>query len=358
MIFSVGVVYSASSYFSLDKFGDSMYMFRQHIIKVVFAILMIFVFAKIDYRYYQRMGKVLIWISIIFLIIIFVGGFISIKGAIRWLSLGPISFQPSDLAKYALVIYLSHLLVKKKDQIHLLYKGYLPLVFYILLISGLVLSQPNLSTAIVIFVTSLMMLILSPVKMKHIFYTVLSVIPFALLFVISKSYVLKRLTKHADYTDGGTSNYQLVQAIIGFGNGGFTGVGPGNSMQREYFLPEAYSDFIFSIVGEEYGFIGTFIIVCLFALFLYRGFKVAKTVNDDFGRYLAFGITSIISAYAGINMAVACGLVPTTGVPIPFLSYGGTALIINAIAVGILLNISTFRNKEEKSLNFQKKEDN
>jgi cell division protein FtsW len=149
----------------------------------------------------------------------------------------------------------------------------------------------------------------------------------------------------------------LVQAVIGFGNGGFFGVGPGNSLQREFFLPEAYGDFIYSIVGEEYGFIGTFAVLLLFVVILLRGYKVAKMVKDDFGKYLSFGITTILSSYAIVNMSVACGIIPTTGVPVPFVSYGGTALIINSMAVGILLNISKHRNENETSVEFSKNEE-
>jgi cell division protein FtsW len=347
IIFSIGAVYSASSYFSMEIYNDPDYLLKQHLIRVTIAIIMLFVFARIDYRYYQDIGKLLIWVSIFFLIFIFIGGVSEGKGAIRWISIGPIGFQPSDLAKYTLIIYISHLLVKKKNYVHYLYKGYLPILFYIILITVLIAAQPNFSTALIIFCSSLVLLFLSNVKIKHIMYTIATAIPFALIFVLSKSYIVKRLTSHAEFTSGGESHYQLQQAIIGFGNGGLFGKGPGNSIQREFFLPEAHGDFIFSIIGEEYGFIGIFLTITLFALIMMRGYKVAKKINDDFGKYLAFGITTLISSYAVVNMSVACGLIPTTGVPIPFISYGGTALIINSIAIGILLNISSFRNEPE-----------
>jgi cell division protein FtsW len=348
MLFGIGAVYSASSYFSLAKFNDPSHMLKQHIIRVVIAIVMLFAFARIDYRYYKRLGKWMIMVSILFLVIIYLGFFTSIKGATRWIVVGPINFQPSDLAKFTLIIYISLLLVKKKEYVHMLYRGYLPMLFYVIMVAVLIAFQPNFSTASLIFGTSMALFLMTNVKVKHIFYTFLVLLPFVVLFVISKSYIVDRFTSHNDYNSGGTQNYQLIQSVIGFGNGGLTGVGAGNSFQREFFLPEAYGDFIFSIVGEEYGFIGTVLVITLFALLMYRGYKLAKTMKDDFGKYIAFGITTIISAYAVVNMCVSTGLIPTTGVPIPFISYGGTALIINSIAIGILLNISSFRNNDEE----------
>ncbi|HEX2788456.1 MAG TPA: putative peptidoglycan glycosyltransferase FtsW [Ignavibacteria bacterium] len=345
LIFSLGAVYSSSSTFSMDKFNDPDYMFKQHLIKVAISIFCIFLFARFNYKAYMDWGKYLIWISIGMLAFIFVGGVSEIKGASRWISLGPLSFQPSDVAKFTLIIYVSTLLVRKKDYVQMLYRGYLPILFYILLVTILVALQPNFSTASLIFITSILILLNSPVKLKHIFYTITALIPFAVIFVLSKSYIMGRLSSHAEYTSGGNSNYQLQQAMIGFGNGGIFGIGPGNSLQKEYFLPEAHGDFIFSVVGEEYGFIGTFIVVALFAVIMIRGYKIAKDMTEDFGRYVAFGITTIISLYAIVNMCVSTGLIPTTGVPMPFISYGGTAMIINSIAIGVLLNISSFRNE-------------
>ena len=351
MLFSISVVYSASSSFSMEKFSDSNYLFRNHTIRVFLGLVLIFLFAKIDYKYIQKYSKYIIWLAIFLLIFVFVLSSGPIKGASRWIQVGPFSFQPSDFAKYALIIYLAALLARKKEYIGLLFKGYLPILFYILLVTALVAIQPNFSVSLIIFTTSILMLLLTEAKIKHIFFTLIGLLPVGILFVMSKAYILERLSSHSEYTSGGNSNYQLQQAIIGFGNGGILGIGPGHSLQREFFLPEAYGDFIFSIIGEEYGFIGTSLIILLFALLLYRGFKTAKTVEDDFGKYLAFGITALLTFYAIINMSVATGVIPTTGVPMPFVSYGGTAIFFNAIAVGILLNISSHRVRETKRVN-------
>ncbi len=337
----------------MDKFSDPNFLFRQHTMRVLFGIILIFAFAKIDYRLIQKYSKYLIWASILMLIYIFFGG-VGMKGASRWISLGPLSFQPSDFAKYTLIIYVAALLARKKDYLHMLYKGYMVIIFYVLFVSMLVAFQPNFSVAMIILSTSFLMLFLSEVKLKHLIFTGLIILPFAVLFVLSKNYIMNRLSSHSEYASGGNSNYQLMQAIIGFGNGGITGIGPGNSIQRDFYLPEAYGDFIFSIVGEEYGFIGTALIITMFALLMFRGYKIVKNIQDDFGKYLAFGITTVLSFYAVINMCVATGVMPTTGVPLPFISYGGTALFFNSIAVGILLNISSFvtHKKEVEEFKF------
>jgi cell division protein FtsW len=348
IIFGIGAVYSASSNYSLSRFNDANYMLKQHLMKVVIALIVLFFFTNLDYKYYQQYGKLMMWLSIALLVIVFIGFASELKGATRWIKLGPLNFQPSDLAKFTLIIYLSCLLVRKKNYLHLLYKGYLPLLFYIVVVTILVAMQPNFSTSIIIFGSSMLLLLITNVKIKHLAVTMASFIPFVALFIYSKAYIIERLTYHSDFTAGGSSNYQLIQAIIGFGNGGILGVGPGNSLQKEFFLPEAYGDFIYSIVGEEYGFIGTIAVLLLFVIILIRGYKVSKLIDDDFGKYLSFGITTILSSYAVVNMSVACGIIPTTGVPIPFVSYGGTALIINSMAIGILLNISKNSRRTEK----------
>jgi len=353
MIFSIGVVYSASSTFAFEKYQDSNYLFKQHVIKVFVSISIIFIFAKIDYRYLESIAKLMIWATILLLIFTIFGGSGPIKGASRWINLGPLSFQPSELARYTLVIYLSLLLARKKDYINLLYRGYLPVIFYVLLVTGLILIQPNFSISLIIFTTCVLMIYLSEAKRKHIIFTLLALIPFAILFVLSKDYIIGRITSYAEYTSSGNSGYQLQQALIGFGNGGLLGIGPGNSNQRDFFLPEAHGDFIFSIIGEEYGFIGTFIILSLYFVILTRGFKIAKESKDEFGKYLAFGIVMLITMNALVNMSVASGVIPTTGVTLPFVSYGGTSILFTSMAIGILLNISSQRDEIDEGLTIE-----
>ncbi|MCC6866707.1 MAG: cell division protein FtsW [Ignavibacteria bacterium] len=348
--FSLGVVYSASSSWSAKMSGDSAMLFRNHLIRAGAGIFLIFLFSRVSYLHLIRYRKFLMITSIGMLLYLLVAGVESTKGAARWIYIGGFSFQPSDFVKYALLINISYLLAKKKDYLNNLYYGYLPLLGYVLVVVILIAVQPNFSTASAIFLSSLMVFWIGKVKIKHMAFTILSMLPAAALFVLSKPYILNRIFSYSEHTQGGNASYQLSQAIIGFGNGGFFGVGPGNSNQRELFLPQSYDDFVFSIVGEEYGFWGVTIVILLFALFVYRGLKLAKSMPDEFGKYLAFGITIIIGMNAVINMMVATGMIPTTGQTLPFISYGGTSIIFNSIAVGILLNISTYRLQPKGSL--------
>lgn len=349
--FSLGVVYSASSSWSAKMSGgDSAMLFRNHLMRAGMGIFLIFLVSRISYLHLIKYRKYLMGAAVLLLLYLLFAGVESTKGAARWIYFGGFSFQPADFVKYALLINISYLLAKKKDYINNLYYGYLPLLGYVLLVVALIALQPNFSTASVIFISSLMLFWVGKVKMKHLAFTVLSIVPAAVLFVLSKPYILNRIFSYQEHTSGGNTSYQLSQAIIGFGNGGFLGVGPGNSTQRDLFLPQSYDDFVFSIVGEEYGFWGVSIVIILFAIFVFRGLKLSKSLPDDFGRYMAFGITVIIGMNAVINMMVATGIIPTTGQTLPFISYGGTSIIFNSIAVGILLNISTYRTQPKGAL--------
>ena len=347
--FSLAVVYSASSSWSIKMSGDSSYLFKHHLVRAIIGIIMIFIFARIDYRNLITFRKILLLASFVMLLYLLFAGVEITKGASRWIRIGGFSFQPSDFVKYALMINLSYMLSKKKDYIGNLYYSYIPMLFYVLLIVALIAIQPNFSTSSLVFITSMILFYVGRVKIKHIIVTCLSMIPVVVLFVLSKPYIISRLFAYQEQSSGNEVNYQVSQAIIGFGNGSLFGVGPGNSYQREFFLPQSYDDFVFSIVGEEYGFIGAALVIILFSLFIYRGLKLSKDADEDFGKYLAFSITAIIGLNAMINMMVATGIVPTTGVTLPFMSYGGTSIIFNSIAVGILLNISSHRIKNINS---------
>jgi cell division protein FtsW len=350
IMFSLGVVYSASSSWSVKLSGDSMYLFRNHLLRAGVGIFLIFMFSRINYLHLMRYRKWLMGAALIMLLYLLFAGVETTKGAARWIRIGGFSFQPADFVKYALLINIAYLLSKKKDYVNNLYYGYLPVLGYVLAVVTLIALQPNFSTASAIFASSLMVFWVGKVKLKHMAVTVLSIVPFAVLFVLSKPYILNRIFSYQEHSSGGDTGYQLSQAIIGFGNGGLWGVGPGNSNQREFFLPQSYDDFVFSIVGEEYGLWGVTLVLLLFVIFIYRGLKLSKVMQDDFGKYMAFGITIIIGMNAAINMMVATGMIPTTGQTLPFISYGGTSIIFNSIAVGILLNISTHRMQPKGAL--------
>jgi cell division protein FtsW len=325
----------------MEKFGESNRLLNLHALKVLLGLVALFVGMTIDYRKYKKLTKPAVILSIIFLTITLVlGG--EVKGATRWLRFGGLSLQPSEFAKFALLFHLCTLISTKGEAIRDFKKGFLPMMVWIGSVAGLVLIQPNFSTGSMIILMSMVMLFISEAKFTHLFGTVGAAIPVLGAVALARPHVMARIKSFIDGSaSGGHLNYQLMQGIIGFGNGGLFGVGPGLSKQRDFFLPESYGDFVFSIVGEEYGLIGTIVFMGLFLVLLLRGFKIAKNARDDFGRLLAIGITSVVTLYALVNAGVTLGILPTTGLPMPFVSYGGSSLLFTSFAVGVLLNISS-----------------
>ena len=217
-------------------------------------------------------------------------------------------------------------------------------------VSLLVMLQPNFSAGAMIILLSMVMLFVSRAKFLHLLGAAAATLPLVAVYMLSAPYRRERIMSFLQGTSGGKHNYQLWQGIIGFGNGGIFGVGPGESRQRDFFLPESYGDFVFSIVGEEYGLIGTMLFLGLFLVIMLRGFKIAKYAKDDFSRLLAIAVTSTITMYALVNAGVTLGILPTTGQPMPFVSYGGSALIFSSYAIGVLLNISAHTDMNPRAL--------
>lgn len=342
MVLSLGVVYSASSSWAEYKFGGSERLLGSHTIKVLIGFTALFVFMNIDYKKYRKLTKPVLLGTVLLLAgTLALGG--EVKGAARWLRFGGMGFQPSELAKYALIFHLCVLLVQKKDKLGDFKTGYLPLVIWTGLVTVLVILQPNFSTAAMILTISLILLFIGKVRISHLALTVAPAIPLMIGYMLSAPYRMQRVMNFfnggGDASGGG--NYQLRQGIIGFGNGGIFGLGPGESRQRDLYLPESYGDFVFSIVGEEYGLIGTLFFMAVFLVIMLRGFRIAKHAPDEFGRLLALGITLSVTMYALVNAGVTLGILPTTGLPMPFVSYGGSSIVFSAAAIGVLLNISS-----------------
>lgn len=343
MLFSISFVYSASAPIAQYRFGDPELFFYSHTLRVLLGLIVIFVFAKIDYHIWQKISKPMILLGIILLIIVLVSG-TSVKGASRWLNLGPLSFQPSEFAKFALVVHFAALLAVKQNIIKEFERGFFPFILWAGIICLLIGLQPNFSTMFVIFLIAVAMMFIGNTNLLHLGGLFAVGIVSVGFYLVSAEYRLKRLTAFLGMGDSGATdavNYQSNQALIAIGNGGFLGVGAGQSKQSHLFLPESYGDFIFAIIGEEYGFLGLFGIILIFAIVFWRGMLIAKKAPDPFGYFLAVGILVTFATYLLVNAGVNSGLLPTTGVPMPFVSYGGTAVLIYSAAIGILLNISS-----------------
>lgn len=348
MFSSLAFVYSASSNFAMNKSGSSEAIFWNHVIRVGLAIIAMLAFSKIDYHWIEKFSKPILILAIGLLIYVFFDG-VQAKGATRWIHFGFVSFQPSELAKFTLVFHLAVMLSQKKNYLDDFWMSFIPMMVWIVSVCVLIALQPNFSTMMVIFTLSMSMLFIGKLKLRYFAGVTVLGLVCAFFYAISAPYRMNRFKGYLGIVNSDSSNvlsnlnYQLNQGLIGFGVGKYFGVGIGNSIQRKY-IPEPYGDFIYAIVGEEYGFVGAALILILFGLIIWRGFKISKLSPDELGKYLSVGITLSIGLYAIANAFVTTGLAPTTGLPMPFVSYGGSSIIISGMAVGVILNISQYSN--------------
>ncbi len=344
MLFSIAFVYSASAPYAATKFGSKSVLFWRHSIRIFLAIVVMITAAKIDYRKWKKISKPSIIAVIILLVFTLLLG-VKEKGAARWIDLGFIRFQPSELAKFALILHISTLLAKKGELIKDFKVGLAPILIWTGAVCLLIILQPNLSSALLILFSAVVLMFVGNANLGHMSLVSAAALGGSALLVALKSdYRLYRIMAFFG-GEGGENiesyNYQLKQSLVALGNGGIFGLGPGLSRQSDLFLPESYGDFIFSIIGEEYGFVGALIIVCVYIFLIWRGMIIAKHAPDPFGYFLSIGIVAALSLNAFINLGVNTGLLPTTGMPLPFVSYGGTAAVFQAGAIGVLLNISS-----------------
>jgi len=347
------MVYSASSILAQEKYGSSTHFLKKQIFRVGIGLIVLFIMAKIDYRAYRNLAIIGIVISIFLLSYILIASQI-VKGAQRWLTFGNIPFQlqPSELAKFAIIYYFADALDRKRGKRDNFTDYLLPLLIIWIGISLLILKEPDFGTTVVISCLVFILFFAGRVKISHLAVLVIGTALVCFVVISNVAYVQERITsflQQEHYTS--QSNYQLTQSKIGLGIGGVWGEGLGMSNQKLLFLPEPFTDFIFSILGEELGFIGLFGVFSLFLVILWKGISIAKGAPDFFGYLLAVGLTFSIIVGAFINAAVVCGLLPTTGIPMPFISYGGSCLLFNMMGIGILLNISSQKVKKLNIVN-------
>lgn len=353
MLFSIAFVYSAGIFFSTYRGMQPEGLLMNHFVKVIGGILVMIIVSRINYHFWSKISIWLMFASIILLILVLVIGS-EVGGAERWINLGFMQFQPSELAKFSLIVHFSNLIARKGESIKELKYGYLPFMLWLAIFSALIGLQPNFSMIIILFLISMFLLYLGDAQIKHILTTLAVTSIAGVIYAISAKYRMNRVLFYLGMLSGKEYeklSYQVENSLVAIGSGGLFGLGPGGSYQN-LLLSEPYTDFILSIIGEEYGFLGLFVIISLFMVILWRGFSLAKRVKDKFGFLLTSGIIFTITISFLINAFVNTAMIPTTGVPLPFISYGGTSIIFNAILVGILLNISIENSKEkEKNLN-------
>lgn len=337
------MVYSSSTALAQSKFDNGHFFLKRWALRVLISFAAMGLVMRMDYHLWARAARFLLVVGFLglFTVLIFkLFGIGKIRGAYRWIPIPGGAFQPADLMRLALVVYLAESVSKRQVLLQNFKQGYLPHAMIVGTAMGLILLQPDLGTALAIGLTCLMMLYLGGVRIGHLLATVLAILPlfYLVVFVVGyrKERILAFLSPSDDLLGAG---YHVSQSLLALGSGGIMGVGLGQSLQKYFFLPEPHTDFVFSIVGEELGLFGTVSMLCLFLIFGRLGFRIARSAIDLYGFILASGITCMVLIYAFMNMGVVTGLLPTTGLPLPFISYGGSSLLLNLTATGILINV-------------------
>ncbi|MEC9488047.1 MAG: putative lipid II flippase FtsW [Halanaerobium sp.] len=340
--FGIVMVYSASSIVANADYGDSLFFLRRQLFSVTLGLIAMFITMHIDYHIYKKLARLALLVAVGGLVIVLIPGVGRIGGgARRWINLAGLPVQPSEITKITIIIYLSFYLTEKKEKLHSFLRGTLPVLLIIGLIFFLILEEPDLGTAVTIAGTMMLMLFAGGIPLKQLITLGLGAIPAVFYFIWSEPYRKERLLAFLNpEKDPLDTGYHIIQSLYALGSGGLFGVGLGQSRQKFFYLPAPSTDFVFAILGEELGYLGTLAVVILFFIFTWRGLKTALSAPDSFGTLLAVGLTCMVTIQAIINIGVVTGSMPVTGITLPFISYGGSSLVIMLVGVGILLNIS------------------
>lgn len=344
------MVYSASSSVAAASHGDAAFYLKRHLVRVLFGLVIMAILSRARYVPVARLGRPLLVVSLVFLVLVLMPslGGVGAKGANRWMALGSFTFQPSDLARFALILWLADTLTRRREELGDLREGLLPILGPVAAATVLILAEPDFSTAMALLVICGGMIYLSGARLLHLGALAVSAAAPVWIFLMSSPYRRARITA---FLDGGTdlqgTNYQVWQSLIGLGSGGILGRGLGDSAQKLRFLPEPFNDFIFSIVGEELGFVGAVLTLLLFLVLVVRGLRVARHAPDITGGLLAAGVSMTIGLYVLLNVGVVTSTLPATGLALPFISYGGSSLLFSLAGVGVLLSVSREAALEE-----------
>jgi cell division protein FtsW len=339
------MVFSASAVTAREQYGNGYYFLVRQLLWLVIGLAGMFALMQVDYRRLREPRFVFGFLSVVFFMLAGVFFLDRSHQTHRWIRLGPASLQPSEVAKLAVILFLAWFLEERRRPrnfgVNNVAHTLVPALGVVLLMAGLVVLEPDLGTSVEIFVIALAMLFVAGLSEKYIFGAGAAAMPAVYLAVVHVSYRYERVMAflHPDADPQG-HGFQLMQSLIAVGSGGFTGVGLMESKQKLFYLPEAHTDFIYAVLCEELGFVGGVLVLALFATYGWRGMRAALHAPDDFGRFLALGITVMVISQALINLGVVLGMMPTKGIPLPFISYGGSSLFVMLLATGVLLNIA------------------
>lgn len=341
-LMGVIMVFSASGVMAETRYGDSMFFLKRQILWLVLGIGVLHWVARQEYDVWKTLTPYLLGLTVVLLIVVLIPVLgTQVNGARRWLRLAGFSVQPGELAKLAVVLYLASFLVRKEQDVTSLSRGVLAPLLVVGGVAALVMLEPDMGTATVLIIIAWGLLFLGGAKMTHLLCLGLSLLPVTYLLIMQSDYRRRRFLNFLDpWQDPTNAGFQLTQSFVALGNGGMFGVGLGEGRQKLFFLPEVHSDFVLALVGEELGFLGTAVLLGLFAVLIVRGFHIAGRAPDAFGRHLASGVTLLLGVQVVINMGVVSGLLPTKGLTLPFVSYGGSSLLVSLGAIGMLLSVS------------------
>lgn len=353
LLLSIGIVmiYSTSAIYAGENHHDSYFYIKKQAVWALLGIFLLMAFTMIDYHFLRKLSIPLLFLSTFLLILVFVPGFgRAAGGARRWLRFASLSFQPSEFTKFAIVVYLADFLARKQSRIREIWKGiFLPLSI-ILLNMLLVVLQPDLGTTVLLGLVVFFLLFSAGMRISYLVTIALAALPVLYTVIFKSAYRRSRILIFLDpWKDSQGRGFQIIQSWIALSSGGVFGLGLAQSRQKFFYLPEAHTDFIFSIIGEELGLVGTASILTLFIVFVMAGMRVAWKAPDLYGNLLATGIVTLIALQAIINIGVVTGTFPTKGLPLPFISFGGSNLVVNIASVGVLLNIA--RHSTSRKLN-------
>lgn len=343
LLIGLEMVYSSSFGYALSAYDDAAYLAVRQALWAVVGFSLLLFFSKVDYKLWKEMSKVLMGISVLALIAVhlpLIG--VSSYGATRWLRLGPLPpIQPSEFIKLPVIIYIAAWLTGRGDKLRDFSAGLAPFIVLMGLVGGLIMLQPDMGTTMIILLTAMAMFFIAGASMRHLLILLAIVAVAAVFLIIGAEYRSGRFESFLDpWKDPTGKGFHIIQSLVAFGSGGLWGVGLGASRQKFFYVPGSHTDAIFAILGEELGFIGVVVVMALFAVLIYRGFRLSFRAPDQFGVLLASGITFWLTFQVLINIGGITKSIPFTGIPLPFLSYGGSALAVNLAAIGILLNIS------------------
>ncbi|MBI3616147.1 MAG: putative lipid II flippase FtsW [Candidatus Omnitrophica bacterium] len=342
VMIGIVMIYSTSAIYARETYGDAAFFLKRHLFYLAVGILLSLWVLSRDPQQIRRGIKPFLGVSLLLLVMVLIPGVgHRVSGASRWFRIGPLGVQPSEVAQLAVILYVADVLTRKRSQLENFIHGVLPPLMILGLALVLILAEPDLGTSVALASVVLLLFFIAGVRSRVLLPLLLSAVPLVIGLILTKPYRVRRILAYLNpWADPEGAGFQLIQSLVALGSGGWLGLGLGESKQKLFYLPAAHTDFIFSVIGEEVGFIGATIVVVLVGWLIWTGFRLSLQAPDGFGLFSGLGITMLMALESLVHIGVTTGAIPTKGLPLPFISYGGTVLVVNLVSIAILLNIT------------------